>query len=46
MLLKTQREFGNRWSEIVKVLKGRTENQVKNRFNTLGKQFRESKRKF
>lgn len=43
-LLTKQKIIGNKWSEIVKFLPGRTENMVKNRFNTLAKQKREEKR--
>mmetsp|Transcript_17984 Transcript_17984/g.13007 ORF Transcript_17984/g.13007 Transcript_17984/m.13007 type:complete len:104 (-) Transcript_17984:1447-1758(-) len=42
ILLKRQ-QIGNRWSEIVKLLPGRTENSVKNRFNCLYKKIREEK---
>ena len=42
-LLTKQKIIGNKWSEIVKYLPGRTENMVKNRFNTLAKQKREEK---
>ena len=44
LLLQKQKLTGNRWSDIVKYLPGRTENMVKNRFNTLAKQKREEKR--
>lgn len=43
-LLTKQQIIGNKWSDIVKYLPGRTENMVKNRFNTLAKQKREEKR--
>lgn len=43
-LLTKQKIIGNKWSDIVKYLPGRTENMVKNRFNTLAKQKREEKR--
>jgi hypothetical protein len=32
VLFQAQKHFGNRWCEISKVLKGRTENAVKNRY--------------
>ena len=34
-ILEQQLKIGNRWSEISKMLRGRTENQVKNRFKSL-----------
>ncbi|KAI7748383.1 hypothetical protein M8C21_034021 [Ambrosia artemisiifolia] len=34
---KAQKIFGNRWTEIAKVVSGRTDNAVKNRFSTLCK---------
>ncbi|RAL37646.1 hypothetical protein DM860_000340 [Cuscuta australis] len=37
LLCEAQRIFGNRWTEIAKVVSGRTDNAVKNRFNTLCK---------
>ncbi|XP_020580946.1 transcription factor MYB124-like isoform X2 [Phalaenopsis equestris] len=35
LLCEAQKIFGNRWTEIAKVVKGRTDNAVKNRFSTL-----------
>lgn len=34
MILERHREFGNCWSKIAKLLKGRSDNSVKNRFYT------------
>lgn len=39
-LLKKQQSMGNKWSEIAKCIPGRTENSVKNRFNSLAKKER------
>jgi len=40
-ILKKRKQIGNRWSEIVKSLPGRTENNVKNRFNCLYKKVKD-----
>ncbi|KMZ71316.1 hypothetical protein ZOSMA_182G00050 [Zostera marina] len=37
LLCEAQRIYGNKWTEISKVVSGRTDNAVKNRFNTLSK---------
>ncbi|KAL8137651.1 LOW QUALITY PROTEIN: hypothetical protein V2J09_003652 [Rumex salicifolius] len=37
LLCEAQKVFGNRWTEIAKVVSGRTDNAVKNRFTTLSK---------
>lgn len=37
IIVRKQMELGNKWSEISKLLPGRTENQVKNRFYSLKK---------
>lgn len=37
IIVRKQIELGNKWSEISKLLPGRTENQVKNRFYSLKK---------
>ena len=34
-ILEKNIEIGNKWSKIIKEMKGRTENNVKNRFNIL-----------
>jgi hypothetical protein len=40
-ILQLRQKIGNRWSEIIKHLPGRTENSVKNRFNCMFKKIRE-----
>lgn len=37
ILCEAQKIYGNRWTEIAKVVSGRTDNAVKNRFSTLCK---------
>lgn len=41
IVLKEQRDGGNCWSKISKMLNGRTENSVKNRWNCLLKNFKQ-----
>lgn len=36
LLIDSFRQFGRRWKEIAKVIKGRSENGIKNRFGLLG----------
>jgi hypothetical protein len=42
-LMRRQQELGNQWALISKHIPGRTENQVKNKFNSLIKRIREEK---
>jgi myb proto-oncogene protein len=37
LLCEAQKVLGNKWTEIAKVVSGRTDNAVKNRFSTLCK---------
>jgi myb proto-oncogene protein len=43
LLLEKRQLIGNQWATIAKEISGRTENQVKNRFNSLLKKIREEK---
>ncbi|CDW82128.1 myb-like dna-binding domain containing protein [Stylonychia lemnae] len=43
LLLEKQKQIGNQWAQIAKEIPGRTENQVKNRFNSMLKKIREEK---
>ncbi len=40
-MLESQLDCGNKWSEIAKRLKGRSENSVKNRYNMLYKKYKD-----
>lgn len=42
-LMRRHQELGNQWALIAKRIPGRTENQVKNKFNSLIKRIREEK---
>ena len=42
-MMRKQQELGNQWALISKHIPGRTENQVKNKFNSLIKRIREEK---
>jgi len=39
-ILEKHLEIGNKWSAINKKMEGRTENNIKNRFNTLSSSFK------
>jgi len=44
LIIKLQREIGNKWARIAKHLEGRTDNAVKNRFNsTISRRIRQQK---
>ena len=40
-LLQRRLEIGNKWAEIVKQMAGRTENNIKNRFNYMYRQIKD-----
>ena len=40
-LLEKRLEIGNKWAEIIKSMTGRTENNIKNRFNMLLKNMKD-----
>lgn len=41
ILLQNHKKFSNQWAKIAKFIPGRTENMVKNRFNTISKKKRD-----
>lgn len=41
VLLQNHKKFSNQWAKIAKFIPGRTENMVKNRFNTISKKKRD-----
>ncbi|GLJ50618.1 hypothetical protein SUGI_1078370 [Cryptomeria japonica] len=43
ILFEAHKKFGNRWTEIAKVVQGRTDNAVKNRFNALHRKLEKRK---
>ncbi|CAG9321536.1 unnamed protein product [Blepharisma stoltei] len=44
IILEKQLEWGNKWSDIARLLKGRTENQVKNRWKSITKRSKKSRK--
>lgn len=42
IILEKRLKIGNKWSEIIKLMPGRTENNVKNRFNMMYKTMKDS----
>jgi hypothetical protein len=42
IILVKRLNIGNKWSEIIKDMQGRTENNVKNRFNMMYKTMKDS----
>ena len=45
IILEKRLKIGNKWSEIIKEMQGRTENNVKNRFNMMYKLIKDEKTK-
>jgi len=41
LILEKRLSIGNKWSEIIKEMPGRTENNVKNRFNMMYKNIKD-----
>lgn len=41
LILEKRLSIGNKWSEIIKEMPGRTENNVKNRFNMMYKSIKD-----
>ena len=42
LILEKRLSIGNKWSEIIKEMPGRTENNVKNRFNMMYKNIKDT----